>query len=73
MSNYMVFCIQNIESLNLSDPIEKRNKTHQTLVPSFIDTHLYDGSIDKGDVPVIGNRLEYRTFGMVTQELKKRE
>ena len=69
----MIFCIQNIDSLDLSDPIDKRSKTHHTSVPSYIDTHLYDSNVDKGEVPIIGSRLEYRNFGMFTAELKKRE
>lgn len=73
MCNYLLFCIQNIESLNLSDPIEKKNKTVVTSVPSYIDTHLYGGSNNQEDPPIIGNRLEYRNFGMFTSELKKRE
>lgn len=37
ISNYLVYCIQNIESLSYSDPFEKKSKVMQVNVPSYVD------------------------------------
>lgn len=37
MSNYMVYCIKNIESLAFTDPQTKKNKHISVNVPSYID------------------------------------
>ena len=37
MANYLVFCIQHIESFAYTDPFEKRNKIISVNVPSYVD------------------------------------
>lgn len=44
LTNYMIFCIQNIESLDLRDPIAKRTRIVNVNVPSYIDTQYNPGS-----------------------------
>jgi len=38
LSNYLIFCIQNIKSLDFSDPITKRSRIINVNVPTFIDS-----------------------------------
>ena len=40
ISNYLVYCIQNIESLSYSDPFEKKSKVINVNVPSYVDAYL---------------------------------
>jgi len=40
LTNYMIFCIQNIQSLDLSDPISKRSRLVTVNVPSYIDAQF---------------------------------
>ena len=37
LANYLIFCVQDIESLNCSDPQVKRSKVINVSVPSYID------------------------------------
>ena len=37
MANYLVFCIQHIESFAYTDPFEKRNKIISVNVPSYVE------------------------------------
>jgi hypothetical protein len=43
LANYLVYCIQNIDSLAYTDPFEKRNKVIHVNVPSYVDA--YDPSV----------------------------
>lgn len=45
ISNYLVYCIQNIESLSYSDPFEKKCKITQVNVPAYQDALLSGGSM----------------------------
>lgn len=38
LANYLVFCIQHVESFSYTDPFEKRQKTIQVSVPSYVDS-----------------------------------
>ena len=38
LSNYLIFCVENIESIKFEDPIEKKNRLIQVSVPTFIDS-----------------------------------
>jgi len=72
----LIFCVQNIESLNFSDPNEKKNKMVSVSVPSYIDAqYAYQGQNDqKNDVLThFDSKLDYRQFGMFTSEIRKRE
>jgi hypothetical protein len=40
IANYLVYCIQNIESLSYSDPFEKKNKVIAVNVPAYQDALL---------------------------------
>jgi hypothetical protein len=40
LTNYMIFCIQNIQSLDLRDPISKRSRMVTVSVPSYIDAQF---------------------------------
>ena len=46
MSNYLIFCVQNIQSINFSDPQQKKNRTIAVSVPSYIDAHGAVGGFD---------------------------
>ena len=76
LSNYLIFCVSNIESLNFSDPQDKRSKVISVNVPSYIDAQYAQ---HYGDNPSYGNlnsyegKLDYRQFGMFTSEIRKRE
>ena len=37
MSNYMIHCLQNIESLSYTDPLLKRQKTISNSVTGLVD------------------------------------
>ena len=37
MSNYLIFCVQNIQSIRFTDPQAKKNRTISVSVPSYID------------------------------------
>lgn len=73
MSNYLIFCVQNIRSISFSDPLAKKNRTISVSVPSYIDAHgMGDGS--SLNAPNFkGSKLDYRQFGMFTNEIRKRE
>ena len=73
MSNYLIFCVQNIRTLSFSDPMEKKQRMISVSVPSYIDAHGY-GSMDRLDEATAAvSKLEYRRFGMFTSEIRKRE
>ena len=77
LSNYLIFCVQNIESLNFSDPQDKRSRVISVNVPSYIDAQYaqqYGG--DSQSLGVFNHyegKLDYRSFGMFTSEIRKRE
>jgi len=74
LSNYTIFCIENIRSLNFSDPMEKKNHLICVNVPSYIDSQYTSGlqpSAD-GTPATLEARLDYRHFGMFTKDLTKR-
>jgi hypothetical protein len=41
LSNYLIYCVQNIESLTFLDPATKRNRVISVNVPSYIDTKIH--------------------------------
>lgn len=72
MSNYLIFCVQNIDSISFSDPLAKKSRTISVSVPSYIDAHgMGDGS--NSNSAFKGSKLDYRQFGMFTNEIRKRE
>ena len=68
MSNYLIFCVQNIESISFADPQQKKNRTISVTVPSYIDAQGVGVTGALG-----GSKLDYRQFGMFTSEIRKRE
>lgn len=72
LANYMIFCIQNIESFSYNDPLEKRAKIMGTSVNSFVDAFQSgQGSIphQAGRVPMQSyNTLDYKNFGQYTKD-----
>ena len=74
ISNYLVFCIQNIESLTYSDPFEKKQRVIASSVPSYVDA-LTTGVISTGqnEVSIGQQKLEYKNFGQYTKDIRKRE
>ena len=40
LTNYMLFCIQNISSLSFTEPISKRSRMISVNVPSYIDAQF---------------------------------
>jgi hypothetical protein len=57
----MQFCIERIESLDLTqDVIKKDQKIHITQVNSFVDVY---SSVDQQ----VASRIGYRNFGMFTR------
>ena len=76
LSNYLIFCVQNIESLNFIDPQDKRAKVISVNVPSYIDaqyTQQYGDNQSYGILNSYEGKLDYRQFGMFTSEIRKRE
>ena len=62
LSNYMQFCIERIESLDLTqDAIKKDQKLHITQVNSIVDINS-----GLGNQQAV-NRIGYRNFGMFTR------
>ena len=72
ISNYLIFCVQNIESLNFMDPQTKKNRTISVSVPSYIDAHG-QGDTSRVVSTVNSSKLDYRQFGMFTSEIRMRE
>ncbi len=64
MANYMVFCIQHIESFAYTDPFEKRNKIISVNVPSYVDAFV-DPSLSSGGFgqPMTSRQLDYKVHG----------
>jgi hypothetical protein len=59
LANYLVYCIQNIETLAFTDPFEKKSKIISVSVPSYIDA--------MGDVGLQQSRqLDYKSHGSFT-------
>jgi hypothetical protein len=81
LTNYMIYCIQNISSLSLREPINKRQKMVSVSVPSYIDAQANPLPVvadsARADQPFEAmnskGKLDYRDFGMFTAEIKKRE
>lgn len=71
MANYLVYCIQNIEKFEFSDPFESRKRIVSVNVPSYIDSQFGGGEADNYATSVRA-ALEYRNFGMFTKEIRKR-
>lgn len=70
MSNYMLYCLQNIDSLNYNDPLTKRSRQIQTSVTGLVDAFQTGGkNPDTSGV----NNLEYKNFGAYTAHQKKRD
>ena len=63
----------NIESLNFSDPQDKRSKVISVNVPSYIDAQYGHGDTSYGILNSYEGKLDYRQFGMFTSEIRKRE
>ena len=68
LANYMIFCIENIHSLDYSDPFAKRGRTVNTSAPTFVDAFSNPNDHNHGT-----NALDYNSHGMYTQDLKKRD
>lgn len=69
ISNYLIYCIQNIESLSYSDPFEKKSKIIAVNVPSYVDALLAPPSNESLQT----QKLDYKSFGSFTKEIRKRE
>ena len=70
IANYLVYCIQNIETMSYSDPFEKKSKVIAVTVPSYVDAYFAGGS---GDSLSTAQKLDYKSFGSFTKEIRKRE
>jgi hypothetical protein len=65
MTNYLQYCIEHIESLDLStDVIKKDQKRSITQVQSYVDAY------QSADIQISG-KLSYRNFGMFTKVAQK--
>lgn len=65
ISNYMQYCIERIDSLDLTcDVIKKDQKLNITQVQSFVDAY------QTNDIQATG-RLSYRNFGMFTRVINR--
>ena len=76
LSNYLIFCVQNIDSLNFSDPNDKRSKVISVNVPSYIDAQYAHSGVGDQSYSMLNQyegKLDYRQFGMFTSEIRKRE
>ena len=71
LSNYLVFCVENIKSINFEDPIAAKNRLTTAIVPSYIDAKYYQG--DGQDEQQYQGKLDYRTHGLFSHEMRKRE
>ena len=63
LSNYLIFCVQNIDSLNFSDPNDKRSKIISVNVPSYIDAQYAQQCVGDGAYGVLNHyegKLDYR-------------
>lgn len=60
LSNYLVFCVENIESVNFEDPIAKKNKIIPVSVPSYIDSKFHQGNENIMDSSEFHGKLDYR-------------
>ena len=58
MSNYLIFCVQNIQSISFTDPQQKKNRLISVSVPSYIDAH--GGQLSAGVAAFEGSKLDYR-------------
>mmetsp|Transcript_27302 Transcript_27302/g.36533 ORF Transcript_27302/g.36533 Transcript_27302/m.36533 type:complete len:137 (-) Transcript_27302:1117-1527(-) len=59
MSNYLIFCVKNIDSISFTDPQIKKNRTISVSVPSYIDAHGM-GDVSSGVNAFNGSKLDYR-------------
>lgn len=65
MTNYLQYCIEHIESLDLStEVIKKDQKRSITQVQSYVDAY------QSADIQISG-KLSYRNFGMFTKVAQK--
>jgi hypothetical protein len=62
MANYLVYCIQHVESLAYTDPFEKRGKTIGLSVSSYVEASA------SSDAPPL-RQLDYRNFGAYSSKL----
>ena len=60
LSNYLVFCVENIESVNFEDPIAKKNQLVSVNVPSYIDSKYHHGGESIKDSSEFHGKLDYR-------------
>jgi hypothetical protein len=69
MANYLVFCIQHIESFAYTDPFEKRNKIISVNVPSYVDAFV-DHSVASGGFSgaMTSRQLDYKVHGSFTSQ-----
>ena len=70
ISNYMIFCIQNIETLGYRDPWERKLKTSTVTVPSYVDTVT---AKDKEDSSAFISKVDYKQYGSFNKDTRKRE
>lgn len=56
MSNYMIHCLQNIESMSYSDPLMKRQKQVSVSVTGLVDAFQEEQGQTSGT-------LDYKNYG----------
>ena len=77
MANYLIYCIQNVETFSYTNPMEKRARVISSNVHSFVDafqvqaTHSHDTTNRLSQIET--STLDYKNFGSYSKELKKRE
>jgi hypothetical protein len=67
MANYLVFCIQHIESFAYTDPFEKRNKIISVNVPSYVDAFAENLPLGSGG-NMTSRQLDYKVHGSYTSQ-----
>lgn len=70
ISNYMIFCIQNIETLGYRDPYERKSKSTTVTVPSYVDTAQVK---DKDDSISFVSKIDYKNYGSFNKDTRKRD
>ncbi len=72
MANYLVYCIQNIETLGYNDPFEKKSKLISVNVPSYIDAFV-DPSIGTLGPQSSMRQLDYKAHGSFTSTMPSQQ
>lgn len=71
MSNYILYCLQNIESLSYSDPLQKRARHITTQVNGLVDA-FQPANEDVANTSHL-NLLDYKSYGSFAGQKKKRD